>query len=694
MFQALVQRRLRTFARSLPRSGDFIVVAVGVFVIRLMVDTPVLIIGLPGLLYWIKWLDKRLLVWTLILATAVLAHVGIQSIMPVQIPDQGIIQTVDDTRHYLKSEGGNFYLYTGEAPLPAGTVVSGDFMLLEAHQQSLVGGFDQAAYFAAEKIQGTLYADTVTVLSEVPIRRTLSDRVRTYIDAEFSDLNGYMTAFFIGENTGFDDTFNARIRALGISHIFAVSGLHVGLLALFLEALLKRFKPAFKLSIIGLILTGYIILTQFSISLIRAVFIYGFIRLNHSLKGPFTPLDGLAMILCGSLLVHPFIIYHPAFLLSYSVTVVLLMMAPTLKTRWAPIYVSIYAFMTTLPIIMSMSGSVNVASLGLNVLAVFVLGSFLLPLTYVSFFVPALEPLVWPLFAGFEVLVNAAYTHLYWPISVPFVFGGFAGIYYLAWGVICVVSHGNLVKLSILSASLLTLFACGRFGPLMPQLTMLDVDGDAFLYQAPFNQCTLLVDGGRSYTAEALKTHLKNHGVTTIDVIITTHYDADHHEGIDAILNDSYFKTGLHITPDTLPETLSCGPAQLTFDQPALAYPSRNNRSVAFLLDAHGWQVLLTGDIEAEREVDFWQGGPLDVDLLKVSHHGSKSSTSEAFLTQINADIALINLPHSSRFEFPHPTVIDQLNAFEMTIYRTDYHGTTRFILGPKWLLPWPAFRP
>ncbi len=694
MSQELERRRLQTLKRSLPRSGDYIALGVTLFIVRLALTHLFLWGLLPIIGMWLVRLDKRLLGWGFVLSVLLVVHWGVLEMRPITVPKEGTIIHVEDTKHTLKTSEGTFYLYVGTAPLNPGSTVRATFQLLPENASSLIGGFDQSKYLKSQNIRGTLYAKTVDVTDYKAPNIRLPEKVQAYIDREFSTLKPYMTAFFLGSTDGFDEDLITPIRALGIAHIFAVSGLHVGLLALALELILKKIPRDLRLLIISGILGIYLVLTDFSVSLMRASLLYGFIQLNRRFKGTLTPLDGLGLLIIGSVLITPNVVYQPAFLLSYSVTLILLLMAPTLLLKGAPVRVSIYAFMTTLPLIMMMSGSVNLSSIFLNIIAVIVLGFYLLPLSYITFFIPALEVIVDPLFMGFETMLLWAYEWVYIPVSVPFTFGVFALFYYAGWVIILITSKGSMYRLITGSSVLIAAGFIVSSLAFYPVLSVLDVDGDSFLYQAPFNRCNILIDGGTEMTSEALKTHLKNHGINHFQVLITTHDDADHADGIEALMNDPYFTWDDHITPENIPEALACGDALLTFDLPARSYPSKNEQSVVVTLERKGWSGLFTGDIEALREADFVERPVPAIDFLKVSHHGSKSSTSDVFLDHVNPDIALINLPHANRFDFPSDEVIDRLESRDIEIFRTDVHGTTRFIIGPKWTLSLPAFWP
>jgi competence protein ComEC len=662
---------------------------------RITLDHPFLMWTLPVIFYWLFWLDKRIFGWGVFLSAFLAGHWALLPMTPPVVPSGGQIIQIEDNAHTLKTPEGTYTLYPQDTVLAVGDIIEGDFRVLPSAPATLVGAFDGENYQRGKRLQGSLVADALTVVAHETLPTAWPVRVEAYIDREFTHMTPYLKAFFLGDSSEFNPAFMDAVRALGIAHIFAVSGLHVGLLVGALSLLLKRVHPDLKTLIIFAVLGGYLILTDFSVSLVRASLLYAFIALNHRWKGPFSALDGLSVLVLGNLLVHPDILYQTSFLLSYGVTMVLLLMAPTLKSKSAPFLVSIYAFMTTLPLIMTMSGTVNLSSLLLNIPAVLTLGMYLLPLSYLVFFFPALDSVVVPLFAGFEWLVLAAKQHVYLPLAVPYTFGGFRVIYYAGWVFVLIQSQGSWRKLLTFSSVLILGFMSVPYLQPWPVLSMLDVDGDAFLYQSAWHQCHVLIDGGTEWTSEALIKHLKNHGVKTLDVVVTTHDDADHSHGIEAILKDGSIPVRTHVIEGAVPPSITCGDVALMMDVPTRPLDSKNENSIVVLIQDGTWQGLFAGDIEAAREAMYIESHPpRAVDLLKVSHHGSKSSTSEAFLDHVRPDVALINLPHVNRFDFPAEAVIARLEDREIAIYRSDHHGTTRFIIGPTWMIPIPSKGP
>lgn len=120
---------------------------------------------------------------------------------------------------------------------------------------------------------------------------------------------------------------------------------------------------------------------------------------------------------------------------------------------------------------------------------------------------------------------------------------------------------------------------------------------------------------------------------------------------------------------------------------------STNNRSIALLLEYGHLKIFLSGDLEEEGELSIVGSDLLDqVDILKVAHHGSKTSSSEVFLSQVRPEIALISVGKNNQFNHPSPEVLDNLQGIFARIIRTDQSGDIKirllndkfYILNPK----------
>ena len=126
-------------------------------------------------------------------------------------------------------------------------------------------------------------------------------------------------------------------------------------------------------------------------------------------------------------------------------------------------------------------------------------------------------------------------------------------------------------------------------------------------------------------------------------------------------------KAGKHLTLGTLTIDLLA---------PCKAYDDLNNMSVVVLLTYGNGTFLFTGDAETLSETDMLENGVPPCDVLKVGHHGSSTSSSEAFIEAVSPQIAVISVGDGNSYGHPHASILDRLEAHDVQIYRTDLCGT------------------
>lgn len=197
--------------------------------------------------------------------------------------------------------------------------------------------------------------------------------------------------------------------------------------------------------------------------------------------------------------------------------------------------------------------------------------------------------------------------------------------------------------------------------------------------------------------------YIKDLGVTAIDYLILTHPDADHIGGAPEVINT--FEVKNCIMPDCVKTTkvfertvtalenrnvnvlLPTPGDSYTLNNAALrilaplsvTYSDTNDYSVVFRLQYGERSILFTGDAEAASEAEMvnrYSAQDLKADVLKVGHHGSRTSSSDAFLALVDPDYAVISCGVDNSYGHPHSAVINRLNGRGIEIYRTDTDGT------------------
>jgi len=241
--------------------------------------------------------------------------------------------------------------------------------------------------------------------------------------------------------------------------------------------------------------------------------------------------------------------------------------------------------------------------------------------------------------------------------------------------------------------------------------------GDCTLITLP-GDIDILIDGGEyskgsenNPESNTVCSYLARAGVKDIDLIIATHANSDHIGGLLSVID--CFKVGALIVPPTfLNSDLSLPLMDKAMEKNVSIYimltedtvtitdtikltalmpdiytiqneENENNTSLVFRLDCYGTSFLFMGDIEAETEfymTRLLNDDILDVDVLKVGHHGSDTSSSEAFLEKVTPEFAFIPVGENS-FGHPSSEVLDRLSAMGTTVFRADMNKDVIFVL-------------
>lgn len=207
-----------------------------------------------------------------------------------------------------------------------------------------------------------------------------------------------------------------------------------------------------------------------------------------------------------------------------------------------------------------------------------------------------------------------------------------------------------------------------------------------------------LIDGGENDDEDSLVSYLKTQGITELEYIFATHPDADHIGGLDAVINsipvknvivgngDADSKTysdfinamaskNLNPSVPLLNSEFSLGSS--TFKVLSVANTNdRNDNSLVLLYTNGNDKILFTGDISKEIENKLNVG---DIDLLKVGHHGSKTSTSSEFIEKIKPEYAVILVGKNNKYNHPNSEVMNILENNNIKVHRTDECGDIIF---------------
>lgn len=565
------------------------------------------------------------------------------------------------------------------------------------------GGFDEATWLKGLGVTAVLEAKSFEHFRpQGGIRSWLESQLAAGLSPQAAALNRAIT---LGEGRELGDTYTEFQRA-GLAHALALSGLNVAILAGFFVLLLYKLGRWRYLAALALLLI-YLLLVGPQPSLVRAVIMAAFVLTGLFLgKGKIEVLTVLSLTLFVHLVLWPHVLHSLSFQLSYLAVLGLAVVLPRLPRLqgwkswlWASLSVTLAAQVFLLPLLLHYFHAVPLLS-PLSNLLVLPLLNLLVPLGFLKLLLGGV--LAWPVELLSQAVLGlvgglAQGPQLHWGQITP---AGFA-LYFLGLLPLLLALYGRLrwLRAAVLSATAV-LASLLSFPFERTEIWQLDVgQGDASLIRLP-GGVEILVDGGRGWAYSRLEGALKALGVDDLDLVIATHADADHIGALPELIRAFPVHTlvtgprrpgdpnddALHqAATDRQIEVLQAGfgsvlelhGARLRFLNPYGDEATDNERSLVFVLEAAGRKALFTGDAPIGSE-DRWPGEPVDV--LKVGHHGSASSTGEALLQRFRPKLALIGVGANT---YGHPTaqVLGRLDAYGVRVHRTDLEGAVRVVL-------------
>lgn len=226
--------------------------------------------------------------------------------------------------------------------------------------------------------------------------------------------------------------------------------------------------------------------------------------------------------------------------------------------------------------------------------------------------------------------------------------------------------------------------------------------GDSIFIEA--DGCTVLIDAGERKNAEEITAFLDRYDVDTLDLVVATHFDADHIGGMSAIVRN--YEIGSFITArvedryqsttqtsrvllDTLKsndidvqyvtsgQTYTFGAMKLDVLSPGCEYKNTNDDSVVVRVRYGDSRFLFMGDASSRVEKRLMEEGvDVDADVLKVTHHGSRTGTSFEFLDAVAPEVSVVSVGEDNSYNLPNIEVMRRLEDFGCDVYRTDEDGT------------------
>lgn len=655
----------------------------------------------------------------------------------------------------LLKNGDKFYLKLNkkQSKLQYGEEIELKGEFIEPQIARNKGGFNYKKYLKTLKIYGTINVEKVVILEKNRINPILKfsnnihikieEQIEKYLDEKQA---GILKGILLGDSKKVEEEIQENFRISNISHVLAVSGMHVNYIILGMNFLLKPLfgkRRTRKITIIFLVF--YMFITGFSASIVRAgvmgiIIILGklihrkedtwtsisisllillinnpFSILNISLQLSFAGTMGLVLFnkkipgifsitLCAQIMIFPIMIYHFNIFGTYFLITNLLagiIIGPIIVIGILGIFSSIFSF--TMAKILFFIVKVSVEIL--------ILISKFSELSMAKIYLPT--PRIWQIIIYYIIVffIKSIYE-VYSEKKPTATFIRVKNLLALAKYKFRKNKRKNIKKIMSILMILLITFTIIKKQCNILNINFVDVgQGDSCFIITPKKK-TILVDGGGSQFKEfdvgksTLLPYILNKGYTQLDYIVISHFDYDHVGGILYIMQEIKVKNiiigkqfedsknyekfvNLVQQKDIKVRIVEAGEdikieKNLNFNvvwpnsKSQISDNSINNNSLVFKMKYKKFSMLFTGDIEEIAEKKILQTcnvKNLESLVLKVPHHGSKTSSSQEFLDAVRPKIALIGVGKNNKFGHPSDITLEKFKMYDTKVYRTDQKG-------------------
>lgn len=562
--------------------------------------------------------------------------------------------------------------------------------------------FNYAKFLQSQNIAYINKVDKVKVIKKATlIHYRIINRIIDYYQE--SQIKPYILSFIIGNKKALDEEFLDNAQILNISHLFVVSGFHVGFLYYFMRFFLKHLRITKEtIEVICIImLLFFLVINLFAFSVLRAVMLIILVNIKNKYKIPCHNGNILSLIFCINLLLNPFALQNVGFVLSYLITLILFMANETLlhKTNYffSLFKVNFLAQLFSLPIISNFNFNYNFFSIILSPILTLYYTFIIFPAILIGLIIKPCDFLLHYCFQFYEISISS----LSKINSFEYNIGCFTVIRMILYYFILV---NILKKLEIKKFSFLF---CGAFivisffyhkVTITDEIIFFDVgQGDSILIRSDINSCKALIDTSGSYfyhPGANVAKYLKSIQTKRIDLLFFTHTDNDHAGDYEYILNEFEVKTIVFNVYDDSPlqkeieevaktkkinilklkayNKVDCGALSFYILNPMKKNNTDNDNSLVLFLLFNGDNYLFMGDASVNLVKTL---SIKKIDFIKVSHHGSQNENDYSFYESFLIKHAIISVGKNN-YRHPDKYLLKMFEERNITYYRTDINGS------------------
>lgn len=612
--------------------------------------------------------------------------------------------------------------------LEYGSIIKINAQYTEATRDRNYGGFNYKTYLRTKKIYGVFNVEDVEIVKNgsdniiIKLRKYIKSKLREKLKKENSEL---AISLIVGDRSHISSEVEDNFKKANLMHMLAISGAHfsyVILIATFISNRLQHKRLGQLIQIIAIIF--FMNLTGNTASVVRAG-IMSILLIGSSIcKRQNDSLNNIAISAIIQIINNPYIIFDSGFMLSYSgvLGIILFYKKISEHIHFKSIALTISANIFIIPIMIYNFHTISGSFIISNICASWLLRIIII-LEFISLCIPIkllymiLDLLIMMLRKIAEICANIPFAQMYVPRYVIF----FVIVIYILIFCRKLKCRKYVYSFLTIGVSILLIVNFTDVYQDRMRINFIDVgQGDSCLIR--YKGTNIMIDSGGSLSKNkdgksydigenVLNNYLLNRGITRLDYIMASHFDEDHSQGFvfllknmkvkNVIISEQYKTSSIY---EQFKQICKKQNIQIIYVKSGdeirikdlafkILHPKSkenqisenplNNNAIVCMVKYKNRRILFTGDIEkvAENEMVKEYTNGLKADILKVGHHGSKTSTTKEFLDLINPSVALIGVGQNNKFGHPNEDVIKRLEEKNIQIYRTDEMGEISVII-------------
>ena len=583
------------------------------------------------------------------------------------------------------------------------------------------GSFNERSYMLIRGITTKIKADEINIKQNTRGPSIVS-KVQNYYSQMFEKIMPdneaqIMKAMLLGDKVFLSKEIQNLYKDVGIAHVLAISGLHISIIAGVLWWILKRLgiSDSVQSMVIIILLWMYAYLTGFSISITRSATMMSVIIIAKLLDEKPDPITSWGFAALVLLLYNNLYLWDIGFQLSFIAVGSLIIISPLINTIY---YIPKKIRSYIAPLIAVTIGTTPIIAYHYYIISPIglIMNLLLVPLIIIVVSVGFIAMLILPFGLVFpKIVIGSAYYLLKLvekistlALKIPFstlIIGRPSKLELIVYLILTLSillyltldidkrKRGRYYLL-VFNACLLAFICIQRLLPGELRVTFLDVgQGDSIVITSP-NHKTFVIDGGIKGNGKKIEQFLKYNGIRKVDGLILSHAHADHMDGLGELalsypierlflselpLEDDTFKAfyDIILSVDIPLHIMEAGDS--IKDEDIIIeciYPFRNleslkgnNRSLVLSLKHGQISYYFTGDIEEHYEIQMSKHiSSNSINILKVPHHGSKTSSTQELIDASNPDLAIISCGKNNLYKHPHPDIVERYKENDVPI--------------------------